>query len=477
MKYANTPQEEKKILAFQRKAVAEFKRLIKSLKSYGAQAKSEHKGRGKAVINKRKRHIVKSIKNLSQVNDFLMTFVGSDEVSEKAYSWRNTTLYLIRDYLAGEKQLREISETFQKNSIRHYKALELNKRQQNVKGTIPVELRAFLPDTIVVDVDTDGNIKKINDLFGNKTYTLSEKIKVQKKLVRKYNTIVKQVQKDLKSRDEMTRLSALITSVIMETGIRPGQIGNGCLETVDDQKVEVATFGAITLNTSHVNFVRKNFVELKFKGKMGTVNTTSISNENIIKVLKDYVNNALDKGSDYIFVNEEGVQYTYQNLVRYFRINFKGFKITDFRKLRATQEVFDGLKEERNSMLRQIKSVAKTETEDLTTKVVEIIAETINKAHERAQVALSHDQGVTTRKSYINPQVLLRFLSTASMQNTLKECITTGKTKLHFDPMMFVREAQKVASSRFLKAKGRELESLDTLIDMLLHIFDEDGMI
>lgn len=471
-----TPQEERKISAFQRKSLAAFKALLKDLKSYGDQAKSEHKGRGKDVINKRKRHIVKSIKTLPQVLTFMEKFVGSDEVSDKAYSWRNTTLYLIRDYLAGLKTLKIVSDTFKKNSIRSFKAIEIDKRQAPLKSVIPVELRSYLPDTITIDVDDEGYIKTINDMFGNKTYTLSEKIKSQKKLIKKYNSIVKKIKRDLKSRDELTKLSAIITSIIMETGIRPGQIGNGIVETVDDQEVSVETFGAITLNPSHVNFVRSNFAELRFRGKMGTVNTATISNSSITKVLKDYVDNALSSGSDYIFVTSEGEQFTYQHLAKYFRINFKGFKITDFRKLRATQEVFDGLQEERDSMLKRIREVAELETEELKQRVVEIVSDTINKAHERAQVALSHDSGNTTKKSYINPEVLLRFLSTASMQNTLKESITTGKTKLQFDPMMFVREATRTAGLRLIYASGRTLESIDTIIDMLEHIF-EDGIV
>ena len=127
-------------------------------------------------------------------------------------------------------------------------------------------------------------------------------------------------------------------------------------------------------------------------------------------------------------------------------------------------------------MLEKIKEVAELETEDLPQRVVEIVSDTINKAHERAQVALSHDSGSTTKKSYINPEVLLRFLSTASMQNTLKESITTGKTKLHFDPLMFVREATRTASMRRLTASGRTLESIETIVDMLEHIF-ESGIV
>ena len=467
-----TPQEERKILAFQRKVVPLFKRLISDLKSYGDQAKSEHKGRGKDVLNKRKRHIVKGIKDLPQVSDFLDAYVGTIEVSDKADSWRRTTIYLIRDYLAGEKTLREISSTFESNCVRSFKAIELHKMQEPLRGAIPPELRAYLPDTIVIDVDSDGNVKKINDMFGNKVYTLAEKVKTQKKLLTKYNEIVKKVKKDLRSDDEMTKLSAIITSIIMETGIRPGQVGNRIVELIDDKEVEVETFGATTLRPSHVSFVRQNFAELKFKGKKGTINTAEISDRDIVSVLKDYVDNALEAGTDYIFATSEGEQFSYTHLVAYFKKNFKGFKITDFRKLRATQEVFQGLKEERDGMLRKIKAVSSLETEELTQKVVEIVAETINKAHERAQLALSHESSSTTEGAYINPEVLLRFLSTANMQRTLKECITTGKTKLHFDPMLFVREAKKVASTqRYVYASGRKLESLDTLIDILENLF------
>jgi integrase len=469
-----TLQEEKKIATFQRKALSAFKVLIKDLKSYSAQAKSEHKGRGKDVINKRKRHIVKSIEKLSQVESFMVKWVGSDDVSDKADSWRRSSLYLIRDYLVGQSTLRDISSTFEKNSIKHFKAIEVHKKQKHLKEKIPSEFRAFLPPMISIEVDSKGHIKEINDLFGNKTYTLSEKIKNQKKLVRKYNAIVKKVQKDMKSEEEMTKLSAVITSLIMETGIRPGQIGNGVVKTVEGKEVNIETFGATTLTSKHIKFVRSNFAELKFEGKKGTVNTASVSNKELIKVIKDYVDNALSTGSDYIFVTSEGRQYTYQELLKYFRKNFKGFKITDFRKLRATQEVFDALNEERSGMLKEIKEVAKKETKEVTEKVVKIIANTINKAHDRAQIALNHESGTTTQQAYINPEVLFRFLSSESMQDNLKDCVLSGKTKLHFDPLLFIREAQKTASRKFFST-GSKLESLETIIDILEHLFDDDS--
>jgi len=122
-------------------------------------------------------------------------------------------------------------------------------------------------------------------------------------------------------------------------------------------------------------------------------------------------------------------------------------------------------------MLDQIKRFAEEETEDLTQRVVEVIANTINKAHERAQFALSHESGMTTQKSYINPEVLLHFLSTATMQESLKDSIVSGKTKLHFDPLMFIREAQRTASLK-LFATGKS-KSIGEIANALEHLFED----
>ena len=466
-----TPQEERRISAHQKKAVSAFRTLTRSLKDYGVQAKAEHVGRGKEVLKKRKRYIAKSIKSLPQVEDFMDSWVATGDMDEKAPSWRSKTLYLIRDYLVGQSTLRDVSEIFKQDSVKYYIAQQVHLKQVDLKKKIPPELRAFLPPTISIEVDEDGYIKKINDLFGNKTYTLSEKIKSQKKLVRRYNQIAKKVSKDLKSSDEFKKLSALITSIIMETGIRPGKVGNGFVKVVEGREIPIETFGATTLTTDHVRFVKSEFAELKFEGKKGTVNTATLANKDVVKVLKDYVDNALQSGSKYIFVNAEGEQYTYQHLTQYFKANFKGFKITDFRKLRATQEVLEGLNDERKNMLSQIKRFAEDETEDLTQRVVEVIANTINKAHERAQFALSHESGLTTQKSYINPEVLLHFLSTATMQETLKDSIVLGKTKLHFDPLMFIKEAQRTASMKiFATGKAKTISGVAYVLE---HLFDD----
>lgn len=457
-------QEEKKLLKFQEEALTAFKSLTQDLKVYGDRAKTDDK-----TLNKRKKKILQEIEPLPKVKKFLNKWVGSESTCEKSPSWRKSTLNIIRDYLSGVSTLKEVCSKFEGKTEKQFKAIELHKKQKTLKEKIPPEIRVFLPPTISIDVDKDGFVSGMNDIFSNKTYTLAEKIKTQKELLKKYNSIVKKVQEDMESEDEFKKLSAIITSIIMETGIRPGKKGNKTIKEVDGKKIEVETFGAVTLKRSHLKFLKNGFVELRFEGKKGSINTALLEDKHLIKVLKDYIENGLIKGSDYLFVSSDGKQYSYQDLTRYFKKNFNGFKITDFRKLKATQEVFDGLNEERKSMLKQIKQIAKTETDDLAQRTTEIIAQCINKAHERAQVALNHESGKTTEKAYINPEVLLNFLNGGTQRKTLEDCILSGKTKLHFDPMSFVRESK--TASRSLYATGRKLDSFETLVDILENLF------
>ena len=441
-----TKKEEQGLARFKTRAEASFRALLKSVRSYASQAKSSISGSDEKALNKRKKAVLKDLEVDPQVKSYLNSFIGKVSM-EGAESKRRASMRLMTSYLLGEIGLKEAVEKATSQHTLAYKRIQTHKGQKTIQEVIPPELRAFLPDTIVVDLDENGNIKEINDTFGNKTYTLKEKIKNQKKIIRRYNAIAKKIKADLKSESERTRLSALISSIIMETGIRPGQKGNKVVK-VDDEgnEVEVETFGAITLTPDHVKFVKDGFAEIKFKGKKGTTNLAQVEDSAVLKMLKDYVDNAIENGSDYIFIDESGRQYCYEDLRKYFAKNFKGFKITDFRKLRATQVVFDCLKEERKDLLKRIKQYAELEAEELRQKVVDEIADTLEKAHERAQVALSHDDSKTTKKSYINPEVILRFLSSAQLGHTLRQAIMQGKTKLSFDPMVFMRESKKTAS-------------------------------
>lgn len=453
-----------------RKAGVEFKKLLKNLQPYADSVKVDNPGRDKVSITRRARAFVKLVKANPIFLEYLDTYIGKEADHPKAYSWRSAILYQARDVLTRGKNIRDALTEVHKQAFKGFQAITMAEAQGPVRDVLPTELRDFLPDNIVVDVDGSGKVQRITDRFENEHLTLGRKIDKMHHLIQDYNQIAKQVKRDLKSGDEVIKLSALITAIMMETGIRPGKEGNAAVKTVNGEKVEIETFGAITLGPSHVRFIRDNFAELEFLGKKGGRNFASLTDTEIIKILKAQTDQA--KGGKFIFVTSKGQRVTYSDLQRYFRERFKDVSPTDFRKLRATEAVLNALRDEQAGLFKRIGSFSAETKTDLKQRVVEAIVETLNKAIDVAQEALSHDSANTTRKSYINPEIILRFLSTASVEESLEKAVLQGRPTLSFDPELFMNKAMgKVGSSSPTGAT-----SLQDILDELRDDLDEAGI-
>ena len=431
------------------KGLRAFKKLLRSVSPYADMAKSEHFEN----IPKQRRHFIKLIKNLPEVDEYLSKNIGTLDTHASAYSWRSAILYALRDRLINNVKLKSVMVSVEKQLSKGFQALEMEKSQAVIRRTLPPQFMEFLPKNIVVEVDPNRKIKRITDRFENERLTLEVKRKRMLQIIRDYNKIVRQVKKDLKDNDEITRLSALITAIIMETGIRPGSAGTTVTQRGDDG-VEIETFGAITLGPPHVRFIRRNFAELEFAGKMGSINTASLTNTQIIKILKDYVKKATKKNLKYIFVSNDGTPFTYTDLQRYFRDNFKGISPTDFRKLKATQTVLESLVDQQEDLYVRISQFLDLEEEELKERLVKEITISLNRALEMASMALSHGAPTTTtvKKHYIDPQIILRFLSTGKIENTLKDAIIKNKTTLVFSPEKFIEQARTRLGQRSKQA-------------------------
>lgn len=422
-------------------AQREFVSLVKILEPLSVQAKKEFPGRDQLSIQRRGKVVSKLIRLDPHVAAYLDKWVGGDSDHPAAYSWRNSMVYVFRDVLVFGMSFREAYLEIEKQVSKGFEAITMSQAQAPLRKVIPADLLEFMPKNIVVDIDESGAIQHITDKFENEHLTLGKKIERMKDLVRKYNVIAKKVKQDLKSSNEILKLSALVTAIIMETGIRPGKEGNGVVKTVDGESVDVETFGAVTLGPSHIRFIRDNFVELEFLGKKGSVNTARLGDAEIIKILKDYTQKALQSGSKYVFVTKAGVEFSYADLQRYFRENFDGFAPTDFRKLRATEALLEALRLEQDSLYARLREFASDEKEEVRTKIVSEIVLAFKSAIAQAQTALSHDDSSTTISSYINPEIVLRFLSTGRVDDTLESAILTGKTTLSFRPEAFLAAA------------------------------------
>lgn len=425
-----------------RGAMRAFTALLKTITPLVAEAKAAFPGKDELSQDRRARAFVKLAKENEAIQKFLDTWIGTGDV-DSAGSWRNTVTYAMRDYFLRGMSLGGALEVVEKYALGSYQAITMHEVQRPLREALPSEVLAYLPRAVVVKVDPKGRITEVTDRFKNEYFTLAKKAEHLRFIIKNYNTIARTVKADLKSPDELTRLSALVTSILMETGIRPGKIGNGVIETVDGKEEFIETFGAATLGPKHIKFVRDNFAKIEFVGKMGSVNTAVLSDVAILKVLKDYVAKALKKGSQYIFVTKAGVPYDYKDLERYFAHKFDSINPTDFRKLRATQEVLNAIIEEQSTLYDRLRKLKKLKKDALKQAIVDEVVGTLQRAIERSKGALSHESEQVTIDSYIHPGVLFRFLSTGKLDSNLSDLLATGKTELKFDPEAFLRAAME----------------------------------
>jgi len=398
-----------------------------------ASKKFRHLAKSLSAMKGDPSEIKKALKEHPRVLKFLDDQIGTQEGNDSVRHTRNATIRLLLKYITKELGLREAIEKSEKLYLKHYVNKRVQRAQRSLKEVIPKEIRNFLPPKITIDVDKDGFIKRISDIFDNESYNLERKIEAQKQILKDLGEIKKKIYKDLSSNDEWERCAALATAIIMETGIRPGNKKNRAVEGGR----EVKTFGAVSLKGNHVSF-KGDHVVLSFKGKKGTQNQALVKDEVLISELKKLKQKS---AGSYLFGSLD-----YDDLSKYFTEKFGDLNITDFRKLRATREVFDALKAEQKALYKKIRGYAQDEVEIAHQKILNDITEMLERAHEKAQVALSHESSTTTKNSYINPQVILSFLSRGEMLDSLESCVLEGKTKLDFDLDSFLIKAQKKAS-------------------------------
>ena len=460
-------------------AARAFKALLKEVEPLAQAAKAEFPGRDKQSRSRRGRSMMKKIKTDARVTAYLDQWVGTDAQHAKAYSWRNAVLYQIRDVSVGSQSVRDALIEVGKQAFKGFQSIVMAESQSAVREALPEEIRAYLPKNIVVEVDETGLITRMADRFENQRDTLEKKIRISHELVRRYNVIAKSVKADLRSSNEITKLAAIITSIVMETGIRPGKEGNGVAKTIDGNDVFIETFGAVTLGPEHVRFVRDNFVDLEFPGKKETTNLASVTNGEVIGILKEYVDKAIKGRSKYIFVTSKGVRFEVKHLQKYFSSTvLSGIAPTDFRKLKATQTVLDNLRAEQAELYARIRQYVDDKAVDLKSKVTAEIVETLQRAYENAQQALSHKNVSETIESYVNPEIVFRFLSQGRTEDTLKKSILQGQLTLEFNPQIFIdRATGKSAASALVGREAFEVvaKTLQDLLDDLEETMKEEG--
>jgi len=438
------------------------------------------------VMNRRGKMFVATAKNDTTLKKFLDTYLGTIKDDPKNKSRHASVVYWLRDaHLKAGFSLKDGLEKI-KGFVNTYgfENVEMAVSQSNIREVLPDKIRDFLPKNIVIETDPNGVISKMTDRFSNQNDNLESKIDSLKLLVQNYNEIVKRVKGDLASDNEDLHLGALITWIMLETGIRPGSPGNKVVKVVNGENVEIETFGASGLLLKHINYVSEDFVILQFPGKKLKENVVGLKDRAAIKVLMDYADRALSESEEEIVLDESanipvfrkdnGMQFSPDALRKYFRMRVSS-KLTpkNLRQLKATSEILENLYEEQKNLYATIRKFVKEEVKDLKTRITEEVTKTIELAVGNAQRALHHDTSRITVDYYASPQVVLNFLSSGKVDNSLHKVVLENKPHLRFDPNLFLEQALK-KTARLLTFGYTQSKRATTLLDVLGDL--EDSM-
>jgi hypothetical protein len=346
----------------------------------------------------------------------------------------------------------------------------------------------YLPNNMIVQVDETGTVSKLFSMYDNKLSDLKDKIDIQEELMDKFELVKKKIYLDLK--EEPTgnpetdsesfiivkrKLLALIAAVALETGLRPAPVKDlAHPETGEEfgdeaggmsykkklkkdlspegkkqyEKNLIETYGIATLKPEHIKFFDKALsANLKFYGKRGVENASKLTKPELVKELEKLVNVASGNvgGPKSLFVLPNGKLVTNTDIVVYFeslahKAGLKRLKITDFRKLKAVSTIHQSLVSQQRYMYKQIAKLRSVETELAKVEIAKIVMKTVDVAYKEAQKALSHSSVNETINSYINPKLLLNFLSSGGVESAIEKSLI-GKTTLKFDPEVFMVQA------------------------------------
>lgn len=454
-----------------RKAVQEFIKLHKKISEKIDVSSFDKKPRFKKYISA-----------FPEVGQYIDKFMGTVEEAEGSTRVRNGALNLLITLLFEGRPVTHLEESkIKRYADQGFEYKLLFTEQASVRERIPKAIRKYLPRNIVFNLDDAGNISQVRDRIGNQVRDLLHKHDLLAEMISKYNDLVDEVLTDMQSPYEDTKLSAILTAIMMETGIRPGSQKIGKTVRKDSQGnvvEEIATFGASSLRPAHIEEFRDDFVAIRFMGKSGVENVAELSNSEIIGALTPYIEKAseevaLGTGDPEsqlpIFRGLEGFVYDYNYLRRYIKskLGNSGLEPRDFRTLKATRNFYEHVEEEQEDLHLTIKNLVARGTADVKELVANEVAEFFDNALDRASQGLSHMERQNTIDYYVSPMIVLNFISQGYVERNIEKAILQGFDTISFDVDKFINIANTAGTSSYPlgRTAGENLLSLITQFD------------
>jgi hypothetical protein len=349
---------------------------------------------------------------------------------------------------------------------------ELSSYRSNLTSVLPKKVLDYLPKKMVIDLDPDGQIVDIYSRYANKDKNLGVKIYKQREFMKVKDNFEQLLNKGMLSRDNSIKMMSLIIAVMYDTGIRPGDDEPGLSyanietegpETQDKKKPKpirelVDTFGSISLEPQHFR-VLDGITNLGFYGKSGVFNKAQISNQLLNRVIKEVIIRFALEGQEKPLFSVDGVGYNAKQLQTFYvgllrasgMQDITGHSMTDLRKLKSSTVLHEYLVSNKKELEDKILAIENVFSKKAYKQITDVIVSHIDSAVKKSEVALNHTSMNMTINSYINPQVILNFLSTSGeIENSFGDLLVSGG-KITFDVQGFVIKASQ---SRFADNGG-----------------------
>jgi len=393
------------------------------------------------ILRKRRRQWMKRVHEIEGLQEFCSHIAGED--SEKKVH------RLICDISSGQMLLRDGKKRLTNWATNYFKSTETEaKRSDFSESGYDEQLLAFLPPQVHFDLGPNRELLAIKESFGREQKNWEIMSKKIAYIAQHYNEIVAEIKQDMASGDEATRILALMTAITIETGLRPGSVGNtaNVIDPETGEKIAIDTFGVTTLQTQHISAIRDGFAELQFPGKKGTIQVAQLTDADIVNALQDIMNAAVNSGtSDMLFVTNTGEHIDDASMRQYVKEKWKDISPTDFRKYVATKTFYNGIKQAIDSFRYQLLDEITSGKEIIKDRIITGATNIINNAIESTKHVLSHKEGHEAWHSYISPKVILAFLSNGGLEDTLEEILIDNKNvRFSFDFKNFVHFANEL---------------------------------
>lgn len=315
------------------------------------------------------------------------------------------------------------------------------------------DLMKFFPSKVSFELSPTKEVVKFVENYANQSKTIQEKCNRTAFIVENKSEILDTIFNDMDTETGDRKLCALITGLVYETGIRPGEkIGNIKIrgEKKEDPLIHVQTFGATTLQARHMTFVDPDHLVLDFIGKMATPNKAEIVATNGFqkKLLREiYVLHQKAKNispEEFIFKNEKGVRVEYDILVKYVESNWGQLHITDFRKEKAARTLYQSLRTKAQKMYQDYQSVKIEGIQNLKEQITKKIIDTILNSVTEVQQTLSHEDWETSIEQYIDPKIIIHYLNASTLDEDYEQIIINdSRVKLIFNVDDFVQHVNQ----------------------------------